>query len=257
MPLNITRQPRRIYKENPLKLVICQIRYPVELQFGQEMVGAFQSAIRSEYPRVKREQHIGVIIGPGGAAPAESGETWRFEDVTGDWSVAISNDFVSLEARAYDRYENFRARLESLIEATRSIGISAVERLGVRYINEFRNDEGNAPSWWRSKLNAELLGMVGGAILGDDVIHAIEEIRLREDGGVFVIRHGFVGAEPTQGQPHYLMDMDFYSDEMRALDGGGILPLCDGYHTTIKDVFETSITDDMRELLGVLEVIGA
>jgi uncharacterized protein (TIGR04255 family) len=248
MPLNIEPQPRRFYVTNCLKLVICQVRFPVLHRFEQPgFLGAFQDALKKEYPRAALEQQIGVALTPAGATSVPPTHLWRFTDTSGTWSVAVAKDFVSLETTAYDRFEAFRDRLQTVLDALPGLGVDFEDRLGLRYVNEIKHPKALTPASWRGFLNAELLGMVGGEVLGDGVIHAVQEIRLREEDGILVIRHGYIGAE----SPHYLLDLDHYDEVGKPFDRERILQRIDAYHSKMHDVFEMSITDAMRDHLGL------
>jgi uncharacterized protein (TIGR04255 family) len=258
LPLAVSPQPRRLYRQNPLKAVICQLRYPVTLAFDQPgFLGPLQQRLKQRYPRAMAEQQIGLTLSPGGAAPIPPSQLWRFRSDDETWSVVLARDFAALETTAYERYEQFGERLDELFVALSTIDVTNQERLGLRYVNEFRMPEASRPSAWRDYLNPDLLGMVGGDVLGEDVIHAIEDIRVRQSDGVLVLRHGFVGAELAAGDPHYVLDFDYFDDQPKEFHNEKALAQVGGYHRTVHDVFELSITDPMRDHLGIAEVINA
>jgi uncharacterized protein (TIGR04255 family) len=254
VPLQVPAQRRRFYRSPRLKLVVCQVKFPVLLNFEQPgLLGAFQEAVADVYPRPQLEQQVGLTLSPAGAAPIPPTQLWRFRDPDEVWSLVLARDFLSLETTAYTRFEDFHERLQRALEALERLPVTYRERLGVRYINEFRHQEAASPSAWRGYLNNELLGMVGGEVLGEDVIHAVEDIRVRQEDGVLALRHGYVGPEPTGDDPHYLLDLDYFDETGRPFDRQQTLDQVDAFHRRIHDVFELSITDSMRELLGVEE----
>ncbi len=256
MPLRVQPQPRRLYQTNPLKLVICQIRHPVSPRFEEAgFIAPFQEVLGDRYPRVSQEQQVTINIPPGAPITAPSSTAlWRFQDGEGLWSVVAARDFVSLETSAYRAFEEFEAQLEHVLEATAQIGVTYRERLGVRYINEIHHPDAQTPTTWRPFINAELLGMVGGEVLGDDVIVALQDIRLREPDGVAVLRHGYVGPEASADQePFYLLDIDFADEQHGKLDRTQTLSQVNAFHERIKNVFETSVTDALRDHLVIEE----
>ncbi len=258
MPLSLGAHPRRLYVDNPLKLVICQVRYPVLARFGDPaLLAPMQDALSDRYPRLNIEQEVGFAVGPGGATPVPPAPSlWKFRDLGDGWSVAIARDFLSIETTGYARYEELRERVEGVLAAAVGLGIKARERLGLRYVNEIRHPEVGAPNDWRRFINERLLGMVGGEELGVDVIHAIEEIRLREPDGILAVRHGHVGAEASQsGDAFYLLDVDFYDDAPTGFDAEETLAKLDAFHDTTHNLFEESVTDELRQHLGIGEEI--
>lgn len=258
MPLALPDQPRRFYETNSLKLVVCQLRFPVMHRFEEPgALARFQTVLGERYPRSAPEQQVTVAGGPAVLNPAASSvQYWRFQGVDDGWSVAIARDFVSLETTAYEKYEEFRDRFAEVLDATLALGVTLRERLGLRYVDEIRHPEAKKPGDWREFINDKLLGMVGGGELGDDVTQALQEIRLREEDGTLVIRHGYLGAEVAGGEPFYLLDLDYYDERALSLDGARILSQLDEYHHAMHNVWETAITDPLRDHLGVKEEIG-
>lgn len=257
MPLALPDQPRRFYVTNPLRLVVCQVRFPVMHRFDEPgSLARFQDVLAERYPRSALEQQFAVTVGPGGAATAPATQYWRFQGSDEGWSVAIARDFVSLETTNYQTFEDFRSRLEEVLAATLAMGVTRREQLGLRYVDEIRHPEARRPADWRTYVNEQLLGMVGGEELGEDVIQAVQEIRLREDDGILVIRHGYLGVEATNNDPFYLLDVDYFDQRPLPLDAEQVLQQIDAYHLTTHNVWETSITDALRDHLGVKEEIS-
>jgi uncharacterized protein (TIGR04255 family) len=259
MPLALPDQPRRFYETNSLRLVVCQLRFPVIHRFDEPgALARFQDALGDRYPRSAPEHQVTIAGGPAVAAPSTAAmQYWRFQGVDDGWSVAIARDFVSLETTVYERYEDFRERVAGVVDATLALGITLRERLGLRYVDEIRHPEAKKPGDWRRFLNEKLLGMVGGDELGDDVVQALQDIRLREDNGTLAIRHGYLGAEVAGGDAFYLLDLDYYEDRPVPLDAGQLLAQLDDYHHVMHNVFETAITDALREHLVIKEEVRA
>ena len=257
MPVDLTKQPRRRYSRNPLTQVLCQIRFPMLQRFHEPgFLGPVQDTLRDSYPRSRQEQQIGLIIGPGGATPAPAAaQFWRFEDANREWSVVFGPDFMGVETTRYNQFEDFLERVNSMLLVAASVGVNWRERLGLRYVNQMRHDNAGSPAAWRQLLEPKFLGMVGGDELGEDVIHAIQEIRLREEDGVLLIRHGFVGKEAANGEPFYLLDIDCSDEAARELDVDDTVKQLWSYNDRVNGLFEMTLTDPMREYLGYEGVI--
>jgi uncharacterized protein (TIGR04255 family) len=255
MPLALPDQPRRFYRTNPLRLVVCQVRFPVMHRFDEPgALARFQDVLKDHYPRSAPEQQVAMTVGPAGAVSGPAGTSfWRFQGIDDGWSVAIARDFVSLETTAYERFEHFQGRLTEVLDATLALGVTVRERLGLRYVDEIRHPEAERPGDWRELIEERLLGMVGGEELGDDVIQALQEIRLREHDGTLTVRHGYLGKEATGADPFYLLDIDYFDERSQPLVPGQVIEQVNGYHRTIHNLFETAITEKLREYLGVTE----
>lgn len=257
MPLALSDQPRRFYETNSLRLVLCQLRFPVIHRFDEPgALARFQDVLGERYPRSSPEQQVTVAGGPGIPNPAATAQQfWRFQGIEDGWSVAVARDFVSLETTAYEKYENFRDRLAEVLDATAALGVKRRERLGLRYVDEIRHPEATKPGDWRRFINDKLLGMVGGDELGDDVVQALQDIRLREANGTLAIRHGYLGADVAD-EPFYLLDLDYYDERPLELDASQVLVQLDEYHHVMHNVWETAITDALRDHLVVKEEVG-
>jgi uncharacterized protein (TIGR04255 family) len=258
VPLRLEPQRRRIYENNPLKLVICQVRFPVAIRFEQaDFVGAFQESVRERFPRVRQEQQVAVTVAIAGGAPAPPSfaPSWRFQTNDGATSALLARDALTLETTNYSRFEEFVPLVQLLLDALLGVEISFRERLGLRYVNEMRHPDAHTASAWTGLINPAMLGTIGGELLGDDVIHALENIRLREEDGIVIINHGFVGADalPSSGDPFYQLDIDFGDERPVELDRDGTLSQVTSFHDRISNLFETSITDAMRDHLVILK----
>jgi uncharacterized protein (TIGR04255 family) len=256
VPLRLEPQRRRIYENNPLKLVICQVRFPVAIRFEQaDFVASFQEAVRDRFPRVRQEQQVVLTVAAGTPSPPAFTPSWRFQTNDGATSALLARDALTLETTGYSRFEEFLPLVELLIDALAGLEIRFRERLGLRYVNEMRHPDADTASAWSNFINPAMLGTVGGELLGDDVIHALENIRLREEDAIVVINHGFVGrdAVPSGGDSFYQLDIDFGDERPVEFEREGTLAQVTSFHDRISNLFETSISNEMRDHLVILE----
>lgn len=216
MTVDLSQLPRVIFKRNPLKAVVLQVRFNPILLLSQPIgVAPFQEAIRRTYPRAEvPAQQVTMSIGPTGPLPPtyQLGP-WRFLDDRG-WIVGLAPDYVSLETTDYSRFEEFEVRARHVMEATRDVlQLTERGRLGLRYINEINHPDAATVADWRDLLNPQLLGMSGGELLGADVIQALQQIDVRLPDGILTVRHGF--SVQQQGPSPYAIDLDAHDDESR------------------------------------------
>lgn len=259
MPLRLEPQHRLVYANNPLKHVICQIRFPVLTRFEQPgFIASFEQALQTPFPRVAQEQQVVIAFGPGAPSAPVTSPAWRFQNLEGTASALLARDALTIETTAYVRFEEFEPIVRAAFAALRDLGVSVRERLGLRYVNEIHHPEAATPSAWRDLLNPEILGMVGGGLLGDDVIHALQNIRVRDEDAMVVINHGFLGREAaSNGYPFYQLDIDFGDERATPFDVDRSLNQVVSFHDRIKSLFEMSLNDPMREHLVVVEELSA
>jgi uncharacterized protein (TIGR04255 family) len=240
------RYPRHKYGESPLRLVLCQLQFPVLHRFDESSLQAMiQDTLRSQYPRVQQEQQVAVMLGPNGPAPTPGGVLWRYQTLEADWSIVVQRNSVGLETTAYSQFEDFERGLGELLGLLEQLGVTVLERVGLRYINEFRHEAVQHPRQWAGLLREQLLGIVGGDELTGEIVHAIQDIRLTEPDGTLVIRHGYIGPG-TGADPYYLLDLDYFDEQAHGYDRDDVLGRLRSYHAEISNIFEMSLSDGMR-----------
>ena len=122
----------------PLVNVIAQVRFPAVMKIEDSaFVANFQEAIRKDYPILRPERQLGVLIGPGGVQPQDAGTVWRFEAKDPDaWQVTLAPTFVSLSAKRYTRRSDLLACLTVVLHALEGwLHPNVRDRIGVRYVD--------------------------------------------------------------------------------------------------------------------------
>lgn len=138
-----------IYDKNPLEEVICQLRFPQILRIDSELPAQFQERIRREFPVYSEDESISVpanfpaelrgLIKLQFATPPS---TRRFSSSDGKWTVSLSSEFLALSTTAYVRWEDFRIRLRTPLDALVEVyGPSFFSRLGLRYRDLIRRSK--------------------------------------------------------------------------------------------------------------------
>jgi uncharacterized protein (TIGR04255 family) len=249
MSLKLKKLPRVIFERNPLKIVVTQIRYPPIFALEQPAgVAPFQEAIRDEYPVAEaRRQTVSVDLEGMGSPGAQLGP-WRFLSEDGNWVVGLAPDFISLETKAYRRFEGFEQRAARVLDvAVSTLRVSRCLRFGLRYVNEIEHPKALRVSDWKKFLHKELLGIAGGELLADRVVHAVQQIQVEIEGGKLTIRHGYL--RRSNGQSQYLLDLDVYDDNQRELSPSDILATMRDYKEEVWTIFRNSITDELVSYL--------
>jgi uncharacterized protein (TIGR04255 family) len=251
LPLELAEPPRLIFDHNPLQTVVVQVRFPAIFALEQPAgVASFQSRIRSDYPNAEgRAQQVSLLIGPGGAAlPGSQQGPWRFLSDDGKWVAAIAPDFVSLETTEYKRFEEFAERAQRLFQAaTDDLSLTRRGRIGLRYINHLRHPEATAAADWRRFLDDNLLGAVGGELLSDHVIQALQQIELQLDSGRMTVRHGFT--READDRSLYLLDLDAFDETDGNFEPSELVSTLWQFKRWIWTVFRNSIRQELIDFL--------
>jgi uncharacterized protein (TIGR04255 family) len=154
----------------PLVRVVSQVRIPQIASIEKrEFVGAFQEAIRGDYPILREEHGIALMIGPSGVTQEAGERIWRFHSADGVWRVSLAPTFIALETDHYTSRDDFFVRFEKVMTATSDTVAPAFwERLGVRYVDRLDNQDDleRLPALVRS----EVLGLAAD-YTGDGPLH--------------------------------------------------------------------------------------
>lgn len=264
----MTFDAQEIYPNAPIRLVAFEIRHPFSLRASQDdAIEAFQKSLGS-FPILEVEDTAELDMGP---IKARTQRVYRLLTRDRRTSLTVRPTSVALETSHYDGYQKFRERIaEVLARLGEDFQIAGVERLGLRYWDEIRLDGESQdfsafapyisehllramevshsepfaefearPVDYRSVLNMELaeqhrIRLTFGASESGQVVHG---------NGPLTVRSVNVD------QPYFLLDIDSFwrPTAFEDYDEAKILHLCDDLHQPIRSLFETSITDALRD----------
>lgn len=248
MPL--PEYPRIIFRKPSIRLALAQVRFPIMLRFREgSFVAPFQETLRASYPKVAKEQQLGLQLTPKGLQPLAEESQWRFSSRDDAWSLVLAEGSLSLEVRGFSSMDIFAERFNAVLRAAVDhLGVVERSRFGLRFINEFRDPRGTSIQAWAKLLRPEFVGFVGSDLLPGEVEHAIQELRLRRSDGLLSIRHGLLSGtvvidpRSTQNEgPFYLLDLDHYTEAEEELDIPGTINLMQTYNGTLYRIFRWAV----------------
>lgn len=199
------------FKRNPLKEVICQLRFPMILRLKSEDPIDFQARISADYPEYSDQQtdQDGTVV------PVGVNHFFRSKD--GNSTISLGPDFVAFSEKAYRNWDVFFREVQRAQHAVEEIyRPTYFTRVGLRYVDVIdRIGLGLKDIPWGEILNPEMLGFVGAAGIGGHVRSAVSGavIRLGDNlpEGVATVRHGLVKADESNNT--YFIDVDFYLEQ--------------------------------------------
>jgi uncharacterized protein (TIGR04255 family) len=256
--LDLPEVDRVLFDQAPLVYTLVQVRYPATLRFGeQSSLAKLQDELAGDYPNARPEQQISVAINVGGIQQNQSGPTlWRFSTLDDTWSVVVGQDAVTVEARAYEDISSFSDRIRRVLEAIEThLRPTHQLRLGLRYINEFRYEDGGTMGTWKDLLNEQLLGLSGR--LGENVDHSFHEIRAQTGDGVLMIHHGLLRGSSVatpgvlvENKPYYLLDLDHFDETPVVWDVDQVVERVRNWNDIMYKLFRWSMTERLFKHLG-------
>lgn len=259
---------RRRYRHAPLAYVIFQVMHPAATPVGRGDEEAIKRALRSYVPLANREvlsqlEFTGQLNG--GAGPqtkVRNEEQLRFTSRDKRMSVTFAPNAVTLETTRYETWEQLREVAMAALEARMDVApVDGVERIGLRYLDEVRVPGVSAPAWgeW---VNPEL----AAPTLAPDLLvphqqQSVVQYTTDSPEVVVALRYGAVDgpsavqgipllvSPPAASGPFFLIDTDasWTPAEVPLLDPASVLEKADDLHRYVKELFEASLTDRLRE----------
>ncbi len=262
--LRLAKPERVVFERPPIVLTVFQVRFSnISEVTDPGYIEPFKNAIQNRYRVFAPSKQIGMQFDFISGEPRRL-ETvqWRFTDEDENWTVVLAPDFLTLETRRYEHFEDFLSQLRFVLGVlTEHIRPKVGTRIGLRYINEIRLGTERLAS----VIRPELLGPLSVAGLEEHVAQSNQEVllRLSEDRSIQV-RHGLfpdggavqprTGEQPPSG-PFYLLDFDasriFSAPTLLRIEADIIQEYVKEYHDDLETLFRWSITEEFTESLGV------
>jgi uncharacterized protein (TIGR04255 family) len=234
---------------SPLTLVVCQVRHE-ETVVASDPRRALQvhEVVRADYPILEEQkgQDLMVVAGPQGvqATPGAPQKGWKMRTDDQAWSVVVMPDFFALETTEYDDWDDFRRRLDALIDAVAAhIDPAFEQRIGLRFIDRIVHPDVKVPTDWSGLIAPSFLGPLthdsfAGAVTATQQIFNLES----GDGRAVVVRHGTVRDADLGGRLAYVIDQDCYVQSGRTFDRRGVAEVAESLHTLALQIFQQAIT---------------
>ena len=252
---------RVLYNKNPLDQVICQLRFPPILKIDAEIPARFQDKIRTEFPNFSETTELRVEPAPlikkqippdllNQLLKSTHTKNYEFSSDDGDWKINLTRTFIALTAKKYDRWENFKKKLEIPFNALIDIySPNILSRVGLRYIDIFqRSNLGLGDIEWTELLQPYILGILGAP----ELTHAIRnlestyEIKL-SDGESFVKINTKLVENVENSEICFMLDSDFYYDGKISIDDAK--KKLDYFNQRASRLIQWSITDRLHQAM--------
>lgn len=247
---------RVVYRNNPLKQVICQLRFPPILRIDAQPPADFQDQLRDGYPNYREvtalpsdvPEQVAAIMRAAARTPRGTAHEFRSSD--GAWCVTLSRESLALSTTRYPRWESFSERLARCTNVLRDVYRPAsFSRVGLRYVNVIQRTElGIDGKPWSELIQPPMAGEFTDNRIADRIQHATREVSIRLDHreSKVVIRHGIVFSDPGREQC-FMIDSDFFVEAPRETDDAE--QVLDDFHKRAGHLFRWSISDRLHEAL--------
>lgn len=171
----MTVEPPRVnatkFERAPLVHVLAQVRYAPVLTISRSIPAIQEGLKKAGFPRYAKGEAQNIVFKPGAPPRIDTVERWDFLTRDKKTGVILTPEFVLLQTTAYETFQQFGELLRAVFDVVgTSVEIDIVERLGIRYVDVVRVDEGESFS---SYLKPGLVGFPFSEILDPEFQQAI------------------------------------------------------------------------------------
>lgn len=259
--MNFPESPRVQYDKNPLKSVICQLRFPPILKIETDSLSLFQERIRANYPMYALGPQVNMPAGlpedvanfiRQDIASMKRSTSHHFSSRDGVWRLTLTKDFIALTCQnKYVKWEEFKNQFSGPFQALiDEFAPSFFTRAGLRYQNLIdKSALGLADAKWADLLKP----WIAGVLKAPDAESSVEQCRsqllieLNDGLGKVTINHGLdIDAETRASS--YVIDADFFYDQQ--MEVRNALERLDHFNKQARRLFRWSIDNRLHDAMG-------
>ena len=247
------------YRESFLNQVIVRVDF---LQFAQIPFGeSIEKEILQIFPRRGKDQIIRfnslnvVFDQNNNGLPNANGEIVEgiqreYFTTDGLNKLILTNKFMIFEINKYTSFDVHKQWFQSILFAFYQKNTVSASRTGIRYINIFDSSKIKLQkNYFTSEIAASL--RVASKEEEPRLIRSMHMSEYRIDEMTMNFRYGMFNPDypNTLKKNNFALDYDFFSNDV--IDSAdGIIRVLDKGHQEIQTMFEKSITDSLREVMG-------
>jgi len=257
--MNIPDSPRVIYELNPLVEVNCKLTFPPILKIASQEPAEFQERIRFKYPLYEIEQNVSlppefykILQKFNNPVPTDFIYQFTSEDLA--WRVLLYKDFLALATRQYRRYEEFKQRLQEVVEAFEDVfQPSFYSPVSLKYQDLIiRSYLGLESEKWSELLQPYIANHFHIKEFADDgsINNFLNIINLKLDEGELIFKNGLLNIEDEEGREEqaYLLEAEFFNQK-NLQKGNNVWECLDKYNRLSGKLFRWSITEKLHNAM--------
>lgn len=257
-----------VYPSAPVVLVTLELRHPLSDRLANSEQRSLKRFLTDHAPILRSGQMQTVQLTASSAGSDQQIDTEhfpRFVNRTGTLTVSYRQTAVVLETTAYPGWDKFKAIAIDAFTARMQVSpVDAVERIGLRYIDEVRVPNGENPINWTNWLSDSVMApsppddvalplaqWQGVAIYGTQPGHMML-MRYGPQNGLAVNLEGgdLRRAQPADPGPFFLIDIDSFwtpSGGLPEVDAERVMATCNEVHQPVRRLFESLVKDKLRD----------
>ncbi|RIT54866.1 TIGR04255 family protein [Mycobacteroides abscessus] len=245
----------------PVEVAVAEVRFSADIsdvapEVATTVRDAFVKATRCDLPTIQeaRQRQLQMEFGSQWAPRLnQESRGWQLVSANGDTRVTLMPDTVILQTGDYVRWSSsVKSPLSVLLSSIEStLRPTLVHRVGLRYVDRFRENECTSVVSWRGKIDVSLLGPIMNATFGDKIRGAQQQIEIfLDEHHSALLRHGPV-YEASDKTVQYLLDTDVFNHSTFGFDVNEVIRSAERLNRTALSLFRASVSDDyLRHLQG-------
>lgn len=248
--------PRVKYEKSPLIEVIFQLRFPTILKIGANAPEDFQERIREEYPYFEEAiESVGEIIFSNGRPTPINRQNKNYSFISTDenYKINLTPNFISLSTGSYSQWEEFRQRIEFVVNAFEAVYHPAFySRIGLRYEDAItKSSLGLESKKWSDLIKPHILGVMND--YDEDGTQSFMSAAEFDNGNNTRIKTHFELVHVNgASEISFLIDCDYFCLVRTSTDE--MLSVADSLHTKSTNFIRNAITDELHEAMNPVEI---
>jgi uncharacterized protein (TIGR04255 family) len=246
------------YKRNFLSNVVFKLDFPTLSDYGPEKTGEFQKLVKRDFQILEEQKVIKVEHKFKETKEIEAKTTeipkWVFFNKTKTRIISFEFDNIIVEFKEYTHFEDFLKIINLVTKSLFELFPSIVStRLGVRYINRINLEEKD-PFEWNNLLNKSLSDSMNFISNKEDLSRHITLIELTKEDYRLRFQYGIANSLYPSSiiRKEFVLDYDCFTFESLEKQEE-ILDTVKEFNEVISNMFEKSIEDGLRKVMGMAE----
>jgi len=252
--------------KQPLVLVLGQVKFSPIRQLTTFTPAIQENFRRHDFP-VERSGKVQRVMfsSHGGAPEVVDEQRWEYRNKNETWSVLVTEDSVVLQTTSYTTFEDFAEKLlhvvETVLALTEHDKYGVVERVGLRYIDVVKPNEGEdyryylRPGFHGAEDDVFVMGThrlhvesVGATTVGEEMGTMV--LRVVQNNQGFSLPPDLVSGAPKHtrrsapGELITLIDMDHYIEGSFEPEAAQVIERAYGMHDHLIETFHNNVVTE-------------
>ncbi len=253
------------YTSNFLKNVIFRLDFNELNELKNDVEPKFTKTISNKYnaPIQNTIKELEVSLSSDGEKILKEKTSWVWQYIhknCSDKSVSLQKNAFIFECRnsEYKNFITFRDDVEYILSKfLDNYSVSQFTRMGLRYINEIFIPE-KSPLDWDGFISPDLCKAIKAGITKSGItssflpVRSMHQLQVKNDEITIMFNYGIFNKDYPNpiAKPELILDYDYYISSL--LDKNEILDKLTDLNSLSKHMFESSIENELRKQMGVI-----